>query len=127
MEEVKWSDSLLTGNETIDYQHKTIFNYINDLIKAAREENTLVIEITIDELIKYALHHFRDEEETLKKLNYADFNKHLAQHERFTKQITEFKSQFDQGKNVGEELINYLVSWLTVHIKEEDTKALKSK
>lgn len=72
MEELKFTNDLLTGEETIDYQHKILISYINNVIHAHNfaENLDLVLEVTLDELVKYTIHHFGNEEEIMEKKAY---------------------------------------------------------
>ncbi len=36
-QEWMWTDEFVTGQETVDYQHKILFNTINDLVRACNE------------------------------------------------------------------------------------------
>ncbi len=127
--EWNWDDKLITGEETVDYQHKILFRVINDLIRALNmSDNTtsLLTEVAIDELLKYAGYHFSEEEEIMKKKQYIGFGSHKAQHEQFVTSILNFKKRYNQDENVGHDLINFMQNWLINHILKLDKEALKA-
>ena len=80
-EEWKWNDSLITSEEMVDYQHKNLFRTINDLIRACNESDTpngLLVEVGLDELLKYATYHFKEEEQVMEKHHYPNQPNHTA-------------------------------------------------
>ncbi|MGZ3809873.1 MAG: bacteriohemerythrin [Bacteriovorax sp.] len=127
--EWKWDDVYLTDHATVDYQHKILFNVINDLIRARNasdDPNGLLVEVALDELLKYATYHFRDEEEVMIKHNYDDLIQHQAQHKNFVDVMLKFKSRFDNNENITDELLNFMQKWLLDHILTRDKKAMNA-
>ena len=60
--EWEWNQDLITNQEMVDFQHQSLFRVINDLIRAcnlADKPNNLLVEISLDELVKYTNFHFR--------------------------------------------------------------------
>jgi hemerythrin len=129
MDELVLTDDLLTGEETVDYQHKILVACINNLIRANKmsENVDLVVEITLDELVKYTIHHFGDEESIMKERGFKELPHHQEQHKAFAEKVLKYKAQHAAGENVIDEFIKFLKSWLVVHIKHEDQIALKNK
>lgn len=122
-----WSDTLKTNQETIDYQHRSLFRTINDLIRACNqspEASGLLVEVALDELLKYASYHFSEEEEVMRKHNYTGLNAHHAEHVSFASQMLEFKKRFDRNENVADELITFMHRWLVNHIMTRDKEAM---
>lgn len=123
-----WTDEFVTGQDTVDYQHRTLFNTINDLVRACNESsqpNGLLVEVALDELIKYAGHHFADEEEIMKAHNFAGFEDHHAQHVAFAARVIDFKKQFSNGKDIADELLTFMQKWLVDHILQRDKAVMK--
>ena len=129
MDELKLTNDLLTGEETVDYQHRILISCINDLIRANKlsENVDLVVEITLDELVKYTVHHFADEERIMKERGYTDLPQHHKQHQDFTDKVLAYKARHGNGEKVIDDFLKFLVAWLVTHIKHEDQIALKNK
>jgi hemerythrin len=122
MDELVFTDDLLTGEDTVDYQHKVLIGLINDLIRANKfsENVELIVEITIDELIKYTIHHFNDEELIMKKRGYVSLAHHQEQHKDFANKVVDYKNRHSNGEKINNELLKFLTTWLIRHIKHED-------
>lgn len=126
-EEWKWNDTLLTSQDTVDYQHKTLFRIINDLIRACNESsdpNGLLVEVALDELLKYAGYHFGEEEGIMKKFNYPAFEQHHTEHVEFVEVMKIFKQRFNKNEDIADELINFMHRWLVKHIMTKDKEAM---
>jgi len=127
-EEWKWNDSLITNEEVVDYQHKNLFRTINDLIRACNESETpngLLVEVALDELLKYAGFHFREEEAVMEKHNYPELAAHKVDHSEFASVMNIFKTRFDKGEEIADELITFMHRWLVNHIMNKDKMAMK--
>ena len=133
-----WTDDLLTGNETIDNQHKEIFHRINKLYEAANEYQELYqlkkvgdrrLKETLHFLADYVEEHFRDEEEYMKQNNYEKFEEHKKSHDEFKKQIEKELEIFEkEGPNLPR-IINLLKltnKWLIEHIKKADLEMIQA-
>ena len=129
MDELIWTEDLDVGNKIVDFQHKKIFTYLNTLIVASNDKNTdmSTLKKMLDSLIAYTVLHFDDEEQLLKSIGYQDLEQHKKIHRACAKQILGFKQRLESGEDVLAELIAFVESWIIVHIKQEDMKALRSK
>lgn len=123
-----WSDDLVTNQKTVDYQHQSLFRTINDLIKACNQSdspNGLLVEVALDELLKYASYHFRDEENLMATFMYPELAAHQKEHANFAEKMTDFKSRFDKGDDISKELLTFMQKWLVNHIMTRDKDAMK--
>jgi hemerythrin len=121
-----WTKDLATGNHTIDFQHKQLFEAINNLLEAcsqgrgyAQIDNTLIF------LANYTVRHFGDEEKIQQQFQYPDYQNHKKLHEVFTNTVNDLGKQLRlEGPSInliGK--INYTIgTWLVNHIKKEDQK-----
>ena len=72
---VKWSNSLLIGNEMIDNEHKMLVDLVNNLHTAILEDKAdEVINSVLSSLHGYTKDHFSDEEKLMTSINYPDLN-----------------------------------------------------
>ena len=109
----------------IDEQHKTLFDIIrqaNDLVqeKMLYDKYDEIMEI-LDELHAYTEEHFRDEEEYMKKIGYPGLPQQKNAHEAFIEKLVKLDlgdMDFidDHQQEYLEDLIIYLLDWLTHHI-----------
>ncbi len=128
MEELVLTDDLLTGEETVDYQHKILISCINNLIRTNQlgDNLDLVVEITLDELVKYTIHHFSDEETIMKERGYKNIVQHQKQHKDFASTVLNYKARHSKGEAVIDDCLKFLKAWLITHIKHEDQMAMKN-
>jgi hemerythrin len=126
MDEYVWDDSVKTGHEMIDEQHKQLFTAVNGLLKACRE-NKGNDELTrsLNFLNDYTIKHFFDEEQVQLKHKYPDYPNHKKLHDDFKATVRDLKVQLIM-KGPSEALINDVRSkigdWLVTHIKGNDIR-----
>ena len=122
MELFKWSEDYSVKNEILDNEHKKLFNIINELYTAFmnREEDDKIGNL-LKELHEYTIYHFKHEEELLKEQNNPISTEHKAKHKDFIEKIKVLKEKHENGKAaVKYEMMNFLRSWLSDHIKGTD-------
>lgn len=121
-----WDKSLETGNSTIDEQHKSIFNAINNLLDACSTgKGRMEVENTLIFLKDYVVKHFNDEERLQIKSNYSGYEAHKEKHEAFKNTVNDIYQEFkDKGADIGlVAKVNMSIGgWLINHIKSEDKK-----
>lgn len=115
---IKWSDTFSVNIQSIDEQHLKLFNMINELnvaIKENREKEE--IGIILKELVAYTKSHFAYEENLMVKNNYSGYKWHKAIHDELIIEVKQIENRFEEGQNiVAQELLNFLVKWLVEHI-----------
>jgi hemerythrin-like metal-binding protein len=130
----QWDESLETGHETIDEQHKQLFAALISIIEASGEGyGKEEIVITLDFLSEYTVRHFKTEEDLQKEFDYPGYSIHKKRHDDFKVTINEMLSTLEK-KGHSKELIDNVVKtigdWLITHIKGSDLEMasyLKSK
>jgi len=124
-----WTEDLITGNELIDEQHKTIFNITNVFIDTClKGEGKKVLEEMLEFLIEYTVNHFKYEEKLMIEHNYPEYDKHKMNHDEFKVTVTELKKEFDHSgvsDELNRSLSGTIVRWLIKHIKFDDVKIAK--
>lgn len=121
MGSMTWSSDLDTGIEVIDQQHRRILDYINELEDAHKGgHGKEAVGKVVDELVDYTLSHFSFEEALMEEAHYPFFKPHKKVHEIFTKRVSDFRTRFEMGEDVTEELHKLLTTWLINHIKRDD-------
>lgn len=120
-----FTEKYKTGISMIDEQHRTLFDIIrqaNDLVqeKMLYDKYDEILEI-LDELHTYAENHFLDEEAYMKKVGYPGLAQQKNAHSAFIDKLLkldlgdmDFIDEHQQ--EYLEDLIIYLLDWLTHHI-----------
>jgi len=121
-----WNEALESGNETIDSQHRDLFNHINTYFDSLEKVYGHEITIkTLNYLLKYVRFHFGTEEELMKRYGYPDFSEHLTEHRKLVDELMNcYKSLISDGhsEEIVERLRILLNEWLVAHIMGYDMK-----
>ena len=87
---ITFDDNLVTGNETIDTQHKELIDRIQNFVTACQNGDSKVKAIKmLDYLDEYTNFHFKEEEKLQEKSGYPERENHHEKHEEFKKTIQE--------------------------------------
>ncbi|HHW67024.1 MAG: hemerythrin [Epulopiscium sp.] len=123
---MEWNDSLLTGVEKIDNQHKELFRRVNNVLEACNQrKGKEIVGETLNFLESYVEEHFRDEEKLQLESQYPGYEGHKLLHAKFIKDIKDLKSRFERdGASilVVIEMNKTIVGWLREHIMKVDKK-----
>jgi len=127
-----WKDSLCTGVEIIDTQHKELFKKTEELMKAVNSTGADSKEKCISTVLflkDYAVRHFKDEEAYQQSISYPDFPAHKKLHEKFIGTVLSHEKKMVESdfsdKDV-KEFIGMLVAWLLYHVADSDQKVGKA-
>jgi hemerythrin len=123
---IKWKDDFLVGVESIDEQHKVLFDLTSkayDLLKDdyVHDKYDEIVKI-IDELKEYTIFHFRSEEEYMKSIGYKKFLSHKVEHDDFIERVNSLnflEIDEDQDKYILS-ILDFVVSWISDHILQRD-------
>ncbi|MEE9614044.1 MAG: bacteriohemerythrin [Thermodesulfobacteriota bacterium] len=121
---MEWDESLTTGNELIDSQHKVLFERMNEFKRAmelgvGREEVGEVIAF----LEGYITAHFAVEETFMDERGYPNRATHKEEHASFIRDFEEFKREFherDPSQFFAIKTHGWLTGWLSDHIAQTD-------
>ncbi|MDR2783292.1 MAG: bacteriohemerythrin [Treponema sp.] len=122
----QWSNSLATGNEQIDTEHKQLIQAMNDFFGtcAMNSGNDEVLK-TINFLLDYTVTHFYNEEQLQIRYNYPGYDNHKKFHENFKKKVHGLMVEF-VNKGPSDELIKRakhdIGEVIIAHIQHEDTR-----
>ncbi len=120
-----WHSNLDTGIKDIDVQHRQLVDYIDELYQAVMSSDidaASKVKQVVGKMYVYAATHLTDEEELLKRINYPtpDFDKHIAEHDKFRAKMRDFEYSVQNGYPVTFQVVQFLKDWLTDHIKQTD-------
>ena len=87
---VRWEDSYSIGIESIDIQHKKLFELVNKLYDL--KDNSNIKEEIRDILYafrEYTITHFQDEEFYMKSIGYPELEEHKLMHEHIIDSLSQ--------------------------------------
>jgi len=119
-----WRKSYESGNETIDSQHKVLFEMVNDLLMVGIEsvDKVYVLQAAL-QLLDEVKRHFRDEEKILGDLGYALADEHAKNHAYMLARANDLVARLMQDKLGVPELFHFIIYELTTqHMLIEDRK-----
>jgi hemerythrin-like metal-binding protein len=121
---IQWKKDYETGIDRIDFQHQSLVNILNDIISIPNLEDSLrnrVLELNLEELLKYTVYHFEIEEQVMKESNFPNFDEHKKEHEALKLKATNFVDRFNNGERELENpIFEFLKTWLINHIGKSD-------
>ncbi|MBR1892636.1 MAG: hemerythrin family protein [Lachnospiraceae bacterium] len=127
----EFTKKYLTGIEFIDNQHEKLFEIIatiNDSLSSMGYYDRFdsIMDI-IAELKEYTEVHFTDEEEYMAKINYDGLEEQKKLHKAFIDRLASVNVDYidENQKGYLEDLIKYLLDWLSAHILGIDKKIPK--
>ena len=118
-----WSDTFLTGIESVDAQHRRLQEMINNFAVAALDASkgdSADLAETRGELEEYARVHFTEEEALMAQegLDARFIHAHRAQHRNFMEEMDTLGP--DQSNDALQGSLAFLLSWLAHHILDID-------
>lgn len=128
----EFDDSLVTGNEMIDSQHKELIDKINKLLDTCETASGKVQAIqTLGYLADYTDYHFKAEEELQETINYPGIAEHKRQHEDLRRVVAELHEMLEESEGPTDEFVvqvqKNVIDWLYRHIKGFDRSVAEYK
>lgn len=122
---VTFDDTLVTGNEMIDSQHKEWIDRINQLMKSCETEKEKQSAVRmLDYMADYADFHFAEEEKLQREIGYPGLEEHLKKHEEFRNTVKELHEMLEEEEGPSDGFVKAVeenvMKWLTYHIQSFD-------
>jgi len=121
---LKWDDSLSTGFEEVDLQHKKLIHVIDDVyqrMQAPGTEYAIGMAKDLKRLTDYTQYHFSEEERFMRKFDFPGYEKHHGEHEAFIAEVNrQIKTLSQANPDDGFRFYRFLGSWLVSHIAKSD-------
>ncbi|MCL2664088.1 MAG: bacteriohemerythrin [Defluviitaleaceae bacterium] len=121
-----WDESLNTGIEEIDTQHKQLIEHAENFFEKAggnlaqSEINGMLVFLE-----SYVLQHFSFEIALQREKSYPDVNAHERLHKYFIDDFNDLKDRIDSegiSREIIDEASKFLINWIIEHISLEDKK-----
>ena len=107
----EFDESLVTGNEMIDGQHKELIGKINKLVDCCEQGGGKLEAIKmLDYLSDYTDFHFSAEEKLQEEISYPGLEEHKKQHAAFVKAVGELHEMLEEEEGRSEEHTSELQS-----------------
>jgi hemerythrin len=128
----EFDDTLVTGNELIDGQHKELIAKINNLLDSCENGNDKMAAIkTLDYLADYTDFHFGAEEKLQEEIQYPGIEAHKAEHEKLRKVVEELHEMLEEEEGPSDAFVKQVnenvIEWLYRHIKGFDRSVAEYK
>ncbi len=122
---IVFDESLYTGNELIDSEHKELISRVNKLVESCEQGTEKMTAIkTLDFLMDYTEYHFTDEEKLQKEVGYDQLDAHHAKHEEFKQSVSELREMLEEEEGPSEAFVSAvnknITDWLVNHIQKWD-------
>lgn len=119
---MKWDSSFEIGIETIDNQHKKIFEHLLAVENSVTKRDPWhILRFFLAQLAEYMKFHLAVEEALLEIIRYPDREDHCALHASLLDQLTALEDQL-QNKAAGQNLVVFFEDWFVRHVLSDDRK-----
>jgi len=123
---IEWTSNLAVGINSIDEQHKALFQKADQLFEAGKNQKAKeFISELLDFLDDYTKEHFLAEEAYMRSIAYPEYENQRKMHSDFVAQLQKLKKEYaESGGNILV-ILNanqMVVDWLIKHISVEDKK-----
>ncbi len=121
---IEWSDEFSVNVREIDAHHKKLVEKINLLHQSLLDnKGSEAQKIIVTGMVEYAGFHFTAEEKLMLRHNYPEYQRHKAEHGRFTEMALDLQKRINNsGFVLTLEILSFLRSWLQDHILVADKK-----
>lgn len=115
-ERFNWSADYEVAVPLIDAQHKKLFLIFKNLVLACKNENTSNTGVqTLEFMSNYMDYHFKAEE-AFWELDPEIYAEHRRAHYYFVREVYQATGRVQNQKDITEELLQFLGSWLLDHV-----------
>lgn len=128
----EFDDSLITGDDVIDTQHKELIARINNLLEnCAQRDNKVGAVKMLDYLLDYTEFHFGEEEKLQAEFGYPGLEEHCKKHEELRQTVKELQEMLEEEEGPSDAFVEQVqknvVHWLYGHIKSFDRSFVEYK
>lgn len=123
-----WKEEYLLGIDFIDFEHRDLFERINDLCaKCVAHGGSADVEDCMGRLHARLAAHFALEEKAMREMKNPYYEGHKAEHERFLDEITGAMMEFGEGTDQDEIMVfaERVRGWIVNHITTYDRQLVE--
>jgi hemerythrin-like metal-binding protein len=122
MYSLQWNEEFAVGVESIDREHRALFELFNDLHSSIlRGETHSLTAEKLERLVQYTEEHFADEERLMAESGYPKLEEHCRSHRALTEQVQGMMDDLKRSQSVMNlPALKFLNEWVTLHILRED-------
>ena len=119
-----WRDAFNTGIPSADYEHRRLFELINELHDTLNSGDAAGTEAFMGALHDKIAAHFALEERLMRDVGYDGYIEHKADHERLLDDIREMMEEQRAGRyqQAPDRLAGRLERWFSVHFNTLDAR-----
>jgi hemerythrin-like metal-binding protein len=115
-----WSKKFETNIESVDIQHKMLFELLSQLAERFKQgdPDETIVENVLKQLFVYAEKHFTEEEELMEQhhLDARHLSLHRMEHKSFIYDVNSMWEHLNMHEEISDKLVGFIMSWLTYHI-----------
>ncbi len=125
---LKWRDDYSLGIDFLDFEHRDLFERINDLFDmCVNRADFEHVSNCLGRLHARLSAHFALEEKTMRELKNPHYAAHKAAHDRFLDEVTDMVAGF--GAGIGEDDVRMFAErveqWIVSHITTFDRQLVE--
>ena len=118
----EFDDSLVTGNEMIDTQHRELIDKINKLLDSCETSKDKVVAVkTLDYLADYTEFHFGEEEKLQESIGYPGIAEHKKEHDKLRQVVKDLYNMLEEEEGPSDAFVEQVnknvIEWLYRHIQ----------
>ena len=128
----EFDDSLVTGNEMIDSQHRELIDKINKLLDSCETSKDKVVAVkTLDYLADYTEFHFGEEEKLQEAISYPAITEHKKEHDKLRQVVKDLYNMLEEEEGPSNAFVQKvqenIVDWFYTHIQGFDRSVAEYK
>jgi hemerythrin len=113
-----WLDEYRIGDDTIDQQHKYLFDLANQIVDPFNDAQK--IHHNLKTLYHYVIEHFKVEESFMRQCKYPEYKEHIKEHEEIEKKLSEMSMSVIIGDAIFADVAEVIRRWQFEHFLEKD-------
>jgi hemerythrin-like metal-binding protein len=118
MTNLQWLDEYNTGNETIDQQHRYLFDLANQIIDPYNDDQATHHKFLV--LDHFLRDHFDEEERLMEACNFVGIDQHKKEHESLLSELNEIGQEIVRGEMNKDKIRTFMSYWLYDHFLKKD-------
>jgi hemerythrin len=122
---VEWDSRFSVGNAALDQQHQKLLGLCNslaDCLSADPQQAQFRFHDILHKLTQYAREHFRFEESTLERCDYADLAHQRTEHDAYEEKMADWAFEATMDTLNLLDVQHFLATWWRDHILVSDMR-----